>query len=77
MKIKFISALAILTLVFASCKKDYICECSLQVFGQSLTEPTTNTINDTKKKAEKECEGKSTSITYQEITVNNTCSIKD
>lgn len=77
MKIKIISTLAILTVALASCKKDYTCSCQLSVLGQPLADPTTETINDSKKKAEKECEDKSATITIQGIPATNDCKIID
>lgn len=60
------AAVAVLALSFASCKKDYICECSTSVGG--FTTSASTTIKDTKKKATDACTAKA--------TTGVTCAIK-
>lgn len=59
-------AAVIVAISFASCKKDYTCECSVTVNG--VTASGSTTINDTKKKAKDACTAKATS--------GATCAIK-
>lgn len=52
-------AIAFVAITFASCKKDYTCECSVTVGG--ITTSASTTIKDTKKKAKDACTAKATS----------------
>ncbi len=65
-KLTMFAAVAVLALSFASCKKDYTCECSVTVGGVTATGSTV--IKDTKKKAKDACTAKATS--------GATCTIK-
>jgi hypothetical protein len=67
-------AVAALAMTFASCKKDYTCECTSTTAGISATASTT--INETKKKATDACEKGTTSTTVLGITSSTTCKIK-
>lgn len=65
-KLTMFAAVAVLALSFASCKKDYVCECTASSGGVSVSGSTT--IKDTKKKAKDACTAKS--------TTGVTCAIK-
>lgn len=63
-------AVALVAISFASCKKDYTCECTSTVLGLSATASTT--IHDTKSKAKDACTAKNSSSTGTSVT----CAIK-
>jgi len=63
-KVTLILGVALLAL--SACKKEYTCECTvdLGIFGTSTA---STTIKDTKKKAEEACDGGDSSISECEI----------
>ena len=67
-KVLLIAAVAGLS--FASCKKDYTCECTIS--GNGVSGSTTATIKDTKKKAKDACEKGSSEV----MGTTTTCKIK-
>ena len=58
-------------LLFASCKKDYTCACTINGIDAGTT-----TINDTKSKATDECEKNNGSTTLFGVTTTVDCSIQ-
>jgi len=58
-------AAVIAAFTFASCKKDYTCECTATSGGVSISASTT--IKDTKKKAKDACTAKATTGVTCEI----------
>lgn len=65
----------ILFITVSSCKKDYTCECVTTVVGIETERVSTN-INNTKNKAEDQCEDMSFSTTSLGINTTKTCRIK-
>lgn len=63
-------AAVIIAASFASCKKDYTCECTTSGNGSSIT--TTSTVNGKKKDVKTACENGSS--TFGSVTT--VCSIK-
>lgn len=59
-------AAVVVAFTFASCKKDYTCECTFS--GNGLSGTASTTIKDTKKKAKDACE--------KDNTTGVSCSIK-
>jgi hypothetical protein len=66
-KMLFLGAFAVLGL--ASCKKDYTCECSLNVMGQTTTATYTYT-NVKKKDAQSACDANNSTVTGATVTCN-------
>lgn len=58
MKKMTLLAAVVVAFTFASCKKDYTCECTATSGGVSVS--ATTTIKDTKKKAKDACTAKAT-----------------
>jgi len=59
---------------FASCKKDYTCECTTTAAG--ITSTASVTINDTKKNAKSACDAKASSASVGGVSASTTCAIK-
>lgn len=74
MKKLTILAVAALAISFASCKKDYTCECTSSGGGATATASTT--IKDTKKKAEDACTARASTTSVGGSQVTSTCKIK-
>jgi hypothetical protein len=71
---KKVLLVAAVAFAFASCKKDYTCECTTTTAGISVTASTT--VKDTKKKATDACEKGTTSSSVAGISSSTTCKIK-
>lgn len=72
---KIVLFLAVCSLGLFSCKKDYVCECTLSGSSGGVTitgYSETTTIKDTKKKAKEKCEAKS----EEDGGFTSTCKIK-
>ena len=63
--------ITVLTLAFASCKKDYVCTCTATVnmYGQTSSASQSTTIHTTKNQAEATCNGYKSTSSY----VTTTC----
>ncbi len=53
MKRNHLLTIALLTIIFSSCKKDYTCECTITVNDVNST--IVNTLHTTKKNAKEKC----------------------
>ncbi len=73
-KLLTILALSVFVMAFASCKKDYTCECTTTTAGVSASASTT--IKDTKKKAKEKCDEGDSSSSVGGVTVTSECEIK-
>jgi hypothetical protein len=62
---------------FASCKKDYVCECVVTVAGVSGTPSTIDLGKQKKSDAEDLCKAKDASTTTLGITATTTCTAKE
>ncbi|RMG83557.1 MAG: hypothetical protein D6707_00845 [Bacteroidetes bacterium] len=60
-KVLSIAAVAALAVSFTACKKNYTCECTTYEDGVPMA-TTPNTIRDTKKKAQEQCEAQNTTV---------------
>jgi hypothetical protein len=64
-------------LAFASCKKNYTCECTTTSNFPGYTPTTANTtINDREKRAEELCKAKNSSGGAYGFTLTSTCTLK-
>lgn len=64
-KLMTIAAVTVALISLSSCKKDYTCECTIDVLGETTT--TSTTINATKGDAKEACEAGSTTFVVCEI----------
>jgi len=72
-------AVAALAMTFASCKKDYTCECKVtsNATGTNVTSTTSAATGKMKKKdAEAKCNEGDSNTTLAGLTVSSECSIK-
>lgn len=62
--------------LFSSCQKEYTCECTYSAFNIQGGATEQYTLKSTKRKAEKTCKDKATSVSAMGITVSKTCSLR-
>ena len=77
-KLTQIALVAIIAVLFASCKKDYTCTCTY-VYPGSAAETTSVTIHNTKSKAKTACDNIQTVYSFGGVFVageSYTCSLK-
>lgn len=69
---------AVVALGFASCKKEYTCECTVEstVMGTTTTSTSTYTINETKANARTACDAGDGEATSLGVTFTSECKIK-
>lgn len=75
---KFIPFLLLVTLFFvSSCTQEYICQCVIKYTGQPPGLPDTSVvefmIKDKKKEAASQCEANSTTVTSDNVTMEEKC----
>ncbi len=75
-KIASVAAIALFTIGFISCKKDYTCECNTTTNGTATGTPTTTKLKDTKKNAKSTCEKGNSSATAGGTTIAIECKLK-
>jgi hypothetical protein len=75
MKIITLVVALILLLSLPACKKSFTCEC-VTTSGGTVTNYSSVTINDTKKKAEATCSEGTASTTTGSYTVATSCELK-
>ena len=75
MKKIYISAAVLTMLAFASCKKDYTCECTVSD-GQGTNSTSSVTIHESKKDAESACKASNSTVSSGGMTMTSTCKIK-
>jgi len=73
-KLLTILALSVFVMAFASCKKEYSCECTTTTAGQSAS--ATATIKDTKKNATDKCDEGDRTTNVGGVTSTTECEIK-
>lgn len=74
MKKTIVTAAVLLTaLLFASCKKEYSCECTYSVMGIQGGPKEQHTIKASKRKAEKTCSEKNSSVSGMGVTLDKRC----
>ncbi len=74
-----VAAVAVLAMMFTSCKKDYTCTCTSTISGTGITTTTADTKIDLgkqkKKDAESACSGRNASSTSMGITTAVSCKL--